>query len=116
MADWGAHHVDVAHWFMNADTKVPLRTSAVGSFLRGPDADPEQVPDTFSIAWQYDKFLMTFANGEVARAQDDIEGWGVFFVGNRGSLQVNRMGWAVRPNVSRTLRKQGVPPPRPRAA
>jgi len=111
VADWGAHHVDVAHWFMNADTKVPLRTSAVGSFLAVPDADPEQVPDTFSIAWQYDKFLMTFANGEVARAQDDIEGWGVFFVGNRGSLQVNRMGWAVRPNVPRTLRKQGVPPP-----
>jgi predicted dehydrogenase len=111
VADWGAHHVDVAHWFMNADTKVPVRTTAVGSFLTVPDADPEQVPDTFSIAWQYDNFLMTFANGEVARAQDDIEGWGVFFVGNRGSLQVNRMGWAVRPNVPRTQRKQGAQPP-----
>jgi hypothetical protein len=55
---------------------------------------------------------MTFANGEVARAQDDIEGWGNFFVGTRGSLQVNRMGWAVRPNVPRTQRKQGpLPPP-----
>ena len=67
--------------------------------------------DTFSISWQYDKFLMTFANGEVPRAQDDLEGWGVFFVGNRGSLQVNRMGWAVRPTVPRTIRKQGPPPP-----
>jgi predicted dehydrogenase len=111
VADWGAHHVDVAHWFMKADTKVPSRTTGVGGFFAVPDADPEQVPDTFSIAWQYDNFLMTFANGEVARAQDDIEGWGVFFVGNRGSLQVNRMGWAVRPNVPRTQRKQGAPPP-----
>jgi predicted dehydrogenase len=111
VADWGAHHVDVAHWFMNADRKVPIRTVAVGSFLAVPDADPEQVPDTFSIAWQYDKFLMTFANGEVARSQDDLEGWGVFFIGNRGSLQVNRMGYAVRPNVPRTQRKQGAPPP-----
>ena len=53
---------------------------------------------------------MTFANGEVYRA-DEIEGWGVFFIGNRGSLQVNRMGWAVRPVVPRTQRKQGPPPP-----
>ncbi len=111
VADWGAHHVDVAHWFMNADTKVPIRTVANGAFFAVPDADPEQVADTFSISWQYDKFLMTFANGEVPRAQDDLEGWGVFFVGNRGSLQVNRMGWAVRPTVPRTIRKQGPPPP-----
>ena len=80
VADWGAHHVDVAHWFMNADRKVPLRTAATGAFLAVPDADPEQVPDTFSISWLYDKFIMTFANGEVPRAQDNIEGWGVFFV------------------------------------
>jgi predicted dehydrogenase len=112
VADWGAHHVDVAHWFMNADNQVPIKTAATGAFLTVPDADPEQVPDTFSISWQYDKFLMTFANGEVPRAQDDLEGWGVFFVSpSRGTLQVNRMGWAVRPTVPRTQRKQGLPPP-----
>ena len=112
VADWGAHHVDVAHWFMNADARVPLKTAATGAFLTVPDADPEQVPDTFSISWQYDKFLMTFANGEVPRAQEDLEGWGVFFVSpGRGTLQVNRMGWAVRPTVPRTIRKQGAPPP-----
>ena len=112
VADWGAHHVDVAHWFMNADTKIPLKTAATGAFLAVPDADPEQVPDTFSISWLYDKFIVTFANGEVPRAQDDLEGWGVFFVSpQRGTLQVNRMGWAVRPPVPRTIRKQGPPPP-----
>ena len=95
---------------MGADHQIPMKTAAVGSFLAVPDADPEQVPDTFSISWQYEKFLMTFANGEVYRA-DEIEGWGVFFIGNRGSLQVNRMGWAVRPVVPRTQRKQGPPPP-----
>jgi hypothetical protein len=103
--------VDVAHWFMNADGKVPIRTTANGAFFAVPDADPEQVPDTFSISWLYDTFIMTFANAEVPRAAEDIEGWGVFFIGNRGTLQVNRMGWAVRPNVPRTQRKQGAPPP-----
>jgi predicted dehydrogenase len=109
VADWGAHHVDVGLWFMNADGKAPIRTMANGAFLAVPDADPEQVPDTFSISWQYDNFLMTFANGEVYMA-DGIENWGVFFVGNRGSLQVNRQGWAVRPVVPHVIRKQGDAP------
>ena len=39
IGDWGAHHIDVVHWLMNADRKVPLRTSANGSFLIVPDAD-----------------------------------------------------------------------------
>lgn len=110
IGDWGAHHIDIAHWFMNADAKVPLKTSASGAFLLVPDADREQVPDTFSIAWTYDNFLMTFANGEVYMA-DGIENWGVFFVGNRGSLQINRQGYAVRPVVPHVIRKQGPPPP-----
>ena len=110
VADWGAHHVDVAHWFMNADRKVPVKTVANGAFLAVPDADPEMVPDTFSISWQYDNFIMTFANGEVYMA-DGIENWGVFFVGNRGSLQVNRQGYAVRPVIPHVVRKQGPPPP-----
>jgi predicted dehydrogenase len=110
VGDWGAHHVDVAHWFMNADAKVPLKTMANGAFLTVPDADPEMVPDSFSISWLYDTFLMTFANGEVYMG-DGIENWGVFFVGNRGSLQVNRQGYAVRPIVPHVIRKQGPPPP-----
>jgi len=110
VGDWGAHHVDVAHWFMNADRKIPIRTSANGEFLTVRDADREMVPDTFSISWLYDNFLMTFANGEVYMG-DGIENWGVFFIGNRGSLQVNRQGYAVRPVVPHVIRKQGPPPP-----
>src|SRR6185295_11783196 len=110
VGDWGAHHVDVAHWFMNADSKVPLKTMANGAFLTVPDADPEMVPDSFSISWLYDNFLMTVANGEVYMS-DEIENWGVFFIGNRGSLQVNRQGYAVRPVVPHVVRKQGPPPP-----
>ena len=90
---------------MNADNKIPRKTAAVGLFLNTQNPDPEQVPDTFSISWEYDNFVMTFANGEVPRPQDDIEGWGTFFIGGNGSLQVNRMGYALRPPVPRTIRK-----------
>jgi predicted dehydrogenase len=111
IGDWGAHHIDVAHWFMNADKTVPLKTAAVGRFMTRQNPDPEQVPDTFSISWEYDNFVMTFANGEVPRDPEDGEGWGVFFISGNGTLLVNRMGYAVLPPVGRTIRKQGPPPP-----
>jgi predicted dehydrogenase len=110
VADWGAHHVDVGLWFMNADGKAPLVTMANAARFMVPDADSEQVPDTFSISWKFDNFMMTFTNGEVYRG-DEIENWGVFFMGNRGSLQVNRQGWAVRPVVGHVVNKVGPPPP-----
>ena len=110
VGDWGAHHVDVAQWFMNADGKVPIRTMANGAFLTVPDADPEMVQDSFSISWLYDDFLMTFANAE-AYTPNEIENWGVFFIGNRASLQINRQGWAVRSVVAPVRNKQGIPPP-----
>ena len=68
------------------------------------------VPDSFSISWQYDNFLMTFANGQ-AYTDNPIENWGVFFVGNRASLQVNRQGYAIRPVVAPVRNKVGPPPP-----
>jgi predicted dehydrogenase len=110
IADWGAHHVDVAHWFMNADHKTPIRTVANGAFLAVTDADPEQVPDTFSISWQYDNFIMPFANGQ-AYPDNPIENWGVFFIGNRASLQINRQGYSLRPVVPPVRNKVGPPPP-----
>ena len=100
VGDWGAHHVDVANWFMNADEKQPLKTSALG-MMSAADRDPECVPDTFSISWEYDNFMMTFENSEIPRPADDIEGWGVYFVSGRGVLQVNRMGTRCVPRYQR---------------
>jgi hypothetical protein len=52
--------------------------------------------------------MMTFANSVYPRPNfedqraPDIEGWGVYFYGTNGTLQVNRMGWALRPSVPQT--------------
>ena len=116
VGDWGAHHIDVANWFMNADNKQPLKTTAVG-YNANPMTDPECVFSQFSIIWQFDNFIMTFANSVYPRPnfQDekapDIEGWGVYFYGNNGTLQVNRMGWALRPPVGTTRNRVPAEPP-----
>jgi hypothetical protein len=107
VGDWGAHHIDVANWFMNADDKQPLKTTAVG-FYSNPNTDPDCVYSVFSIAWQFENYVMTFANSVYPRPNfadpkaPDIEGWGVYFYGSNGTLQVNRMGYAVRPSVPTT--------------
>jgi hypothetical protein len=92
---------------MDSDAKQPLKTSAIG-FYSNPMTDPECVFSQFSIAWQFDTYMMTFANEVFPRPNfadpkaPDIEGWGVYFYGSNGTLQVNRMGYAVRPNVGQT--------------
>jgi predicted dehydrogenase len=110
IGDWGAHHVDVGLWFMNADGKYPLVTMANGMRLTVPDSDPEQVPDTFSISWKFDNFMMTFANA-VPATSDGIEAWGNYFIGSRGWMHVNRQGYQINPQTAPVIRKQGAPPP-----
>jgi predicted dehydrogenase len=116
IGDWGAHHVDVANWFLDADRKQPLKTTALG-FYSSPTIDPECVFNTYSIAWQFDTHIMTFANSVYPRPNfedpkaPDIEGWGVFFFAGNGTLQVNRMGWALRPPVAVTRNRVGPEPP-----
>jgi predicted dehydrogenase len=116
VGDWGAHHVDVANWFLDADHKQPLKTAALG-FYSTPDIDPECVFNAFSISWQFDNHLVTFPNTVYPRPNfadpktPDIEGWGVFFYAGNGTLQVNRMGWALRPPVAVTRNRVGPEPP-----
>ena len=66
------------------------------------------ITNTGALAGGVEDFTASFGNDPKA---PDIEGWGVFFIGQRGSLQVNRMGYAVRPNVQTTTNRVGAPPP-----
>ena len=61
LSDWGVHLTDVMNWFMQADTTAPLLTSASAQYVRLP-RDPELVPDSYAVTWQYKNFVATLSN------------------------------------------------------
>ena len=52
VTDWGVHLVDVAHWYLKADNKAPLLTSAAAQYVTLSNPERDQCPDAFSISWQ----------------------------------------------------------------
>ncbi|HXW06477.1 MAG TPA: Gfo/Idh/MocA family oxidoreductase [Vicinamibacterales bacterium] len=96
LTDWGVHLTDIMNWYMRGDTKVPLLTSASAQYVRNPK-DPERVPDTYAVTWQYDNFVATLSNAMVPGLEDARELYGNYFFGDRGVLLVNRIGYEIRP-------------------
>jgi predicted dehydrogenase len=118
LTDWGVHLTDIMNWYMKADAKVPLLTSASAQYVRLP-RDPERVPDTYAVTWQYDDYVATLSNAMVPGIEDQRELYGNYFFGNRGVLLVNRIGYEVRPYVAQQGGRGGgrgganTPPPPP---
>jgi len=111
VTDWGVHLVDVAHWYMKADMKAPLLTSAAAQYVNLDNPEKDQCPDAFSITWQYDNFVMSFTNAIVHDWEFGRQG--TYFFGPNGSLMVHRSGFEIRPRPPQAGRGGQTPPPNP---
>ena len=100
ITDWGVHLVDVEHWYLQADSKGPTKTTAASNYLTTTRPDRDQTPDTFSIVWEYDNYIATFTNTSPA-ALDGLPGMGNYFYGDKGVMLVNRSGYRVFPVAGR---------------
>ncbi len=93
MTDWGVHLMDYAIFGMNAD--VPKSVAALGGNFAYPDLSQE-TPDTMGALYEFDKFnliwdhAMGIDNGLFDKTH------GIAFVGNNGTLELDRGGWEVR--------------------
>jgi predicted dehydrogenase len=95
VTDWGVHLTDIATLALNADTKGPQLTMAVGQYVNVPAPDPDRPPNAFTVSWRYDDFVMSFTNAVMSNPEFPFQG--NLFVGPRGSLLVNRTGYQIRP-------------------
>jgi len=92
MTDWGVHLLDYALLGMKAET--PKTIAALGGRFAYPDL-LQETPDTLTTLYEFDNFnivwdfAMGIDNGSYGRDH------GIAFIGNNGTLILNRGGWEV---------------------
>ncbi len=94
MTDWGVHLIDFALFGMNVS--APKSVMAMGGKLGYPD-DAAETPDTMQALYDFEDFTMLWDHGIGIDAGYYGRSHGVGFVGENGTLVVDRAGWEVIP-------------------
>ncbi|MBO6576172.1 MAG: Gfo/Idh/MocA family oxidoreductase [Rhodothermales bacterium] len=94
MTDWGVHILDFALLGMNAG--FPRSVMASGGKFAYPD-DASETPDTLQAVFEFDGFTMLWEHATGIDLGPYRRTHGVAFIGNNGTLVVDRGGWEVIP-------------------
>lgn len=93
LTDWGVHLIDVVLWAMEVQT-APNAVSASGGIYAYPDRAIE-TPDTLSVLYEMGDYTISYEHfAGLSKGYYD-RSYGIAFIGNNGTLLVNRSGWEV---------------------
>lgn len=98
MTDWGVHLVDYALLGMNA--KDPLTIMASGGKMAYPD-DASETPDTLATVYDFGDFIMLWEHAQAIDNGNYGRNHGIAYIGNNGTLVLDRGGWEVIPEKDR---------------
>ncbi|MEX2594153.1 MAG: Gfo/Idh/MocA family oxidoreductase [Anditalea sp.] len=94
MTDWGVHEIDIALYAMGVS--APKSIMASGGKLAYPD-DASETPDTLQTVYEFDGFNMLWEHATGIDGGNYGFTEGIAFIGNNGTLVVNRGGWEIIP-------------------
>ncbi|MEO7310518.1 MAG: Gfo/Idh/MocA family oxidoreductase [Chitinophagaceae bacterium] len=92
MTDWGVHLLDYAFMGMNAPT--PNSIVAVGGKFADPNS-ADETPDTLMALYEFDHYNIIWDHAVGIGNGDYGRDHGIAFIGNNGTLVLNRNGWEV---------------------
>jgi predicted dehydrogenase len=94
MTDWGVHLIDMVLLGMKVD--VPVSVTAMGNKYVFP-TDSRQTPDVQTTLYDFGNFQMSWEHDMGTRIGLYGMSHGIAFIGENGTLLLNREGWEVRP-------------------
>ena len=103
MTDWGVHLIDYALLGMN--NPKPKSIYASGGKYAYPDGAHE-TPDTLTTTYEFDNFTMLWEQAQGISNGNYGKDHGMSYIGNNGTLVLNRQGWEV---ISDEKRMEPVP-------
>ena len=102
MTDWGVHMIDYA--LLGMKSPVPKSIMAAGGKFAYPN-DASETPDTLTTVFEFEGFNLQWEHATGINGGPYNRDHGVAFIGNNGTLVVDRGGWEVIPEKQNGVNK-----------
>ncbi len=110
LTDWGVHLLDIPLWAMKV--KFPKAVMASGGIYSYSD-NAIETPDTLNVLYDFGSFTLDWDHAGGLSKGIYGRNYGVAFIGNNGTLIVNREGWEVIAESENNVDKTQVIPLQP---